>query len=261
MEQTLFELRLQAKQAQRIPMRAFEGALADLGVILHEVEAEMATGREGVTWEIADLGMGSVMVAVMPATASQEELARQVGHAVAEGLKSLGRDQVRPPHFSDKALESAARLARLLSEELTAMRLSFANQVVELNQVVAAHVRGILEYVQSVGSVQGTLEVLAGPIGRDPYFRVRDAVTDFSVTCTMPEDLIPVALAAFRKRVLASGTVHYESGGRARAIAVNSIEILPPDEDLPRFEDVRGIYGELGGLVPEEYLEQHFYGD
>jgi len=49
------------------------------------------------------------------------------------------------------------------------------------------------------------------------------------------------AFTSFRKRVEISGLVHYRSNGTPISIAVERLEPLPDDDELPSYSDVRGI--------------------
>lgn len=77
---------------------------------------------------------------------------------------------------------------------------------------------------------QGTLQLL-----------LKDEWLSQTVRCYVPEDMLPEAFAAFRRRVEISGMIHYRRNGTPISVEVDGIEPLPNDEDLPSAEDVRGL--------------------
>ncbi len=259
-----FVFRLLAKDSARVKVRALEETLDDLTVILSEVEGEIAGRRGQLSWEIADLGVGSAILAIEPAAALSPnviELASHVGHAVTGGLRVLANGAVRPQFFSNRALDHAARLARRLGDGLAGIGLSFDEDHVEMAPAVESNVRGILEYIETIGSVEGILEVIAGPEGQSPYFYVRESVYGNRVKCVLQEAMIQEALERFRKRVLVTGAIKYDSSGQPQSVRVESMESMPSQEQLPQPNDVRGILGDLSGMNPEDYVEYRFYAE
>ncbi|MFL5283104.1 MAG: hypothetical protein ACJ8AW_19450 [Rhodopila sp.] len=53
--------------------------------------------------------------------------------------------------------------------------------------------------------------------------------------------MLPQAFANFRKRVELSGLIHYRKNGMPICIAVQGIQAMPEDDELPSIDDVEGI--------------------
>lgn len=262
MDRIRINIRLETKEPGRIPVGAFRDALQDLSAILHEVELEMSKDRRSrLSWDVAELGLGSATVGLEPASEEHSELAGRVTKTLIGGLRQLSDERVRPGFFNDAALERARRLSRLASDRLDRINL-FSNvpeQQLYLTGAIAVNVQQILEHLESIGSVEGRLELLSGREGARPYFAVRDAVSRASVRCYFPEDLLQQALQAFRKRVVVRGLIVSDSSGRPKRIHVQGMEIVPGMEALPQPQDVRGIMkGQTGGLPSEHYVEERF---
>lgn len=253
--------RLENKDSARIRVHQLEEALGHIAAILQAVEGELTGQRGVIAWEIADLEAGSAVLTLEPSAAiADPELPRRVGQAVTLGLQVLAQGASRPRYFNNRALESAAGLAKMLTDGLARIHLAFDGEQVDMALTIGDNVRGILEYVESFGSLDGILEVLEGREGKRPLFRIRDRIYNTRVRCAVPESMIRQALDAFRKRVLVSGLIKYDSSGQPQSVQVQGLELIS-EEDLPTAEDVYGILGDLGGLSPEEYLEQRYHGE
>lgn len=257
-------INLETKEAGRVPVDSFQAALQDLTTILHEVELELSEDRRSkLSWDIAQLSLGSATVGVEPTSEEDTDLVDRTSQAVIMGLQHLSREQTRPEFFNDIALERARHLARISGDGVSRINLfsDVAGQQLYITETVAINAQAILEHLEFVGSVEGVLELLSGREGEALYFRVRDVVSGAGVRCYFPEEMLEQALAWFRKRVLASGVIVCDSSGKPRRIRVDSMELAPSMESLPQPEDVKGIMkNQTKGLPSERYLKERFGG-
>lgn len=253
---------LETRDDRRIPVESFKAALEDISVILHEVELELSEIRRArLSWNIAELSLGSATIGLEAASEEDSELASKTSQSVINGLELLSREQTRPEYFNDTALESARRLARVAGDGISRINLfsDVAKQQLYIIETIATNVQAILEHLEFVGSVEGTLELLSGREGEALYFRVRDVVSGAAVRCYFTEEMLEQALTDFRKRVVVSGLIQCDSSGKPRRIHVYDMELVPTVDNLPQPDDVRGILrDQTGGLSSEKYLEERF---
>lgn len=92
------------------------------------------------------------------------------------------------------------------------------------------------------GSVEGYLEMLS--IRGGPHIGVREQIHGRTVRCDIADEEVErTAYRAFRRRVIVSGLVGYRKGEdfTPARIAVDHVEEIPADSELPTEEDVYGI--------------------
>lgn len=255
---------IETKEPGRVSVESFRATLEDLTTILHEVELELSEHRHTrLSWDIAELSLGSATVGLEPASEEDIELANRTSQTVVKGLQRLSREQTRPEFFNDTALERARHLARIAGDGISRINLfsDVPGQQLYVTETIAINTQAILEYLEFVGSVEGVLELISGREGEALYFRVRDVVSGAGVRCYFPEQMLESALAWFRKRVVASGIIQCDSSGKPRRIHVDNMELVPPMDSLPQPDDVKGIMkDQTGGLSSERYLKERFGG-
>ena len=255
---------LETKKPGRVSVESFQATLEDLTAILHEVELELSEHRRTkLSWDIAQLGLGSATIGLEPTSEEDSDLADRTSQTVVSGLQQLSREHTRPEFFNDTVLERARHLARIAGDGVSRISLfsDIPGQQLYVTETIAINAQAILEHLEFVGSVEGVLELLSGREGEALYFRVRDVVSGAGVRCYFPEEMLEQALASFRKRVLAWGVIVCDSSGKPRRIHVENMELAPSIESLPQPEDVKGIMkNQTGGLPSERYLKERFGG-
>lgn len=224
-----------------IPLTSFRVAIEQLNILVNEVSIELSEPRpHRVSWGLVQLSMNSpAKISIESIEEETEGMAERIASTIVEGLTSLEKEKKRPKYFNDNALESAQRLARLTSDNLSRVNIytDISDYQVYLTEQVAVNINSILEYLDYHGSVEGRLELISGREGQPIYFRVQDKVNNVGVRCYIPDNLLEVALSAFRKRVVVSGLIKSDNNGIPRSIRADNIEIFP-DESLPKAEDV-----------------------
>lgn len=220
-----------------------EGFLAQMRLV-EQVMVEMGIAANQVRWVIEDLRAGSAYAAATAhiqgghvAMADIEAAIRIAG----QGTKDLASSSKRPPHFSDAALKTSRTLTRILSEYDSGKAVARFGQIaVKPSEKVAENIATIIRGdLRSIASVDGTL------VGVNDYGNIEIAVVDRlrnrRIRCQIPNDLLDKALGAFKKRVVVRGLMWSRHDGSAIRIDVRSLEVMPPDDQLPTRDQVRGI--------------------
>jgi hypothetical protein len=158
-----------------------------------------------------------------------------------EAVRSLASGDLHGARVPETALRHLKALSELTERKRPVpLRLWVKRQPMALNPEMARVIRedwrtdykdfGTIEGRLTAIQEQGTLQLL-----------LKDEWLSQTVRCYVPEDMLPEAFAAFRRRVEISGMVHYRKNGTPISVEVDGIEPLPNDEDLPSAEDVRGL--------------------
>ena len=89
------------------------------------------------------------------------------------------------------------------------------------------------------GQVEGTIEMISI---RDRYiFNLYEILTDKKIVCEFEERLLTDVREALGRRVLVYGEI-CRDGKSVKQVNVAKIHLRPFEEDLPGFDDIRGIF-------------------
>lgn len=211
--------------------------------LIREVGRTIA-GDRGVTWVVNDTRGGSLDLGVRAVPTSsrvRESVPKEIAHAVADGVATLGAGPTRPPHFTDAALERAKELANVLTDELPSVTVRNGGAATRVSNLLAAHADTVLgEPVAVFGSVEGTLESVT--VHEKRQFSVYDPLTDERIECRFGMRISPRQIgAAIEKRVRVYGEVRSRETGRIMYVRADEIEVQPDADTLPTADEVRGI--------------------
>ena len=108
---------------------------------------------------------------------------------------------------------------------------------------------------RAIGTLKGRLR-RADAGGSRGKFRIDSLMGSQSAQCAFPAGKEEEFLHAVGRKVLASGELHYPAGSDLpRSIKVETVEILPEDDELPNLADLRGIAPDItGDLSSEEFV-------
>ena len=234
----------------RVTVDRFMKAVESMVTVVSEVDKELSGDRHGtVRWIVSKLSAGSAHLEATAEPRTKDitpSVIDRIVKTAAGGLLALEQNENgRPRHFSDTALEAAKTLTRTLQKgSISRVQVTFNRKRVEVTQRTAAAVdRLIGEKFKSLGSVEGLLEVIS--IHGRPHFRVYDRITSRAVDCYFTGNIENI-WRAFGKRVSVYGVVRSRQTGEPVSIEVRGLEditIFPPDDELPRPSDIRGILG------------------
>ncbi len=205
----------------------------------------MGIASKDVRWVIQDLKIGSAYAAATAHLLGENVAMADVEAAVrfaGEGTKQLAVSDKRPKHFSDVALQTSRKFIRILAENDSGKaQAKFGQITVKPSPKVAENVATMLRPDQrSIASVDGFLVVVS--VGQRGYeIAVNDRLRNRRIRCQIPDDLLSKAMAAFEKRVIVRGLMWSRHDGAATRIDVRSLDVMPPDDQLPTRQEVGGI--------------------
>lgn len=215
-------------------VRAFFGALDETA---HAVAPEGAMPK----WRV-QVKEGSNIVAVEPASSVPPAVVQATYARIDEGVRQLAEGNLQASRLPETALRHLKTLSELTENRGSPIpiRLWVNRRPVTVNTDIARVIRedwranykdyGTVEGRLTAIQEHGTLQLL-----------LKDEWLKQTVRCYVPEEKLPEVFAAFRKRVEISGVIHYRRNGTPISVEVESIELLPSDDELPSHEDVRGL--------------------
>jgi hypothetical protein len=233
--------------SKRVTLEQLHRVLGTWYSLLAEVGSAVANvRRDAIDYVITKAKVGSMTLSVepcprQPGAVPKRSLPR-IQKVVATGLTLLAKRSQRPKFFSDAALEKVKELSEQLDEKMPDLHLVKGNKIhVAITQQMSKHVQQILgPQFESIGSVEGVLEGLI--IHGRSRFLLYDHLTGRQVTCFF-SDRIPwkEIIEAFGKRTIASGLVKARKTGEKLSIEVTRLRVVPPEEELPKPDEVLGI--------------------
>lgn len=232
----------------RITVERFMQAVNGILAVVSEVDREMS-GRPGssVRFVITDLRKRSAHLAAVAEPASDDvdvALVERILATSRRGLASLARSSARPSHFSDRAIEAASGIAKVIEPGwVSNVGLRLGTERVAVSAEVAANAEQVVgERVRSLGSIEGRLGVIS------VHGRMRCVIYERlggrAVRCYFPEQELPFLVSAFGRRVAANGIVWSNAEGEPVSVTLESagdLAVFPRDQDLPSADQVRGI--------------------
>lgn len=192
---------------------------------------------------------GSAGVGMYPKPGQSNAPLHAVRMAVLDGMSALA-DGRRPAQYTDKAITHAKNISKLFENRkrpTSSVRLWSGNdKSISVNRRVAIEAAKLLEPVfEDYGSVEGQLEVVTAH-GKFEC-TIYDPLGARAVKCEISEELIPEAIASFRKRVEVFGRIYYRQDGMAVRVIANRIARFPDPSEIPSVREMRGILRDQHG--------------
>jgi hypothetical protein len=218
-------------------------AFLDMG---REVARSVAgTTRDPVVFSVVRASESSLDLHMTPApvpSIATMDTARSVARAINMGVATLQREAVRPPHFTDRALEKARDLAALVGDEMPKIGVRNGAGETDITKALATHVDTILNRatLTVIGTVEGRLESVTVHDRRT--FSVYDLLTGERIECSFGHRiLLATILGAMERRVRVHGAIRYRDTGEIVGMLAETLQPLPGDDTLPSARDVFGI--------------------
>jgi len=153
-----------------------------------------------------------------------------------------------PEYFSETAIRSAKNLADAVGtteDDDTSLKLLFNQSTTQITHHISANIIDMFKAAyEDYGSIEGRVNLISDK--GQLKFDVHDDLYDKDIHCIAKDEHLEIFMQAFRKRVEVYGMIRYRRDGVPNNIVVERVEIFPAPEDLPSFDDVRGI---LRGLL------------
>ena len=232
--------------------------------ILRELDASVTGAtRGGIEWGIDTIKKGSPLEVAFvgdPKTLHVVDPLEQIQSALIDGLNTLSdtkEEPERPPHYSDKALKAAQKLADLRKRgdigEIEVYTSPSFRAPITTSVSRAVHFL-IGAAFESEGSIVGSLDSIT--VHRSHEFRVWDELSGRPVTCKFSREKLGDVKEGLKRRVLVHGKITRNVHGLPVGITVDGIEPQPEESELPTIEEMSGLVNDpTWGSTLKEHLE------
>ena len=214
--------------------------------MLAQIERDLAgQGAKPSEWRISDTSIGSFTL----------ELDRQKitvdGHAppptediLISSVNHLDTAQSVPPELPATALRAMATVAGSLRSRGVEHELLVSSRVTgaegRISHPMAKQINQLLVKERvSLGTIEGRLELVSVHSG-NRKFNVYHAVTGKAVECNIPNHLESAIIAAIKKPVLVSGSIHRNLNGDPVRVEVHQFRALELDHELLSLDELMG---------------------
>ena len=231
-------------KGEKITAEKLKNSIGAFYGLIDEIASDVSGQRKPIKW-IVRVKKGSIILMneAEPVRELSPTVTDMIFESIRRGVDSLGREPVRPAHFSDRALEFLQDLASIPKERsngLEAISITVETKSYELTPHVIANVDSILGvYSKALGSIEGRLSTLSERGGLK--FIVYDSLSDKPIRCNITDDLLFEATKAFGKRIYVYGLISYDKNGIAKNISVQELRIFKEREKLPSAFEICGI--------------------
>lgn len=216
-------------------VKAFFGYVEELGNTL-------APEGERPTWTV-HVKEGSALIGVEPTPRTARNTLDLIYSRVEADIGRLVVGDIEGARLPDSVLKHLKSLSELTESPRkgpTEIRLWVRRKPVVMEPAVARTIREDWrsDYAD-FGTIEGRLDTIQdrGAL----QIQIRDVIFRQAVRCQIPDDMLPRVFESFRKRVEASGIIHFRRNGVPISIDVENITTLPDDSELPTAADVKGI--------------------
>jgi hypothetical protein len=238
----------------RVRFAAFISELQSLSATINRLDRDANAGKPASYFRIAELSYSSPMRVVL----EQQPLPgmRPAAPLVVASLNRIADAFANGGDLHDldaELLEDIRNLARPVGKQVKNASLLFNGMRIDLTPQIASRVDTALAVEDECeGSIEGMLEQINIHAGANT-FHIYPEIGPRKLTCHFPVRLYDDAVSAVGRKVEVSGTLQY----RARAdwphmIAVREIDALPPESELPDWEDLRGRAPDATGELSSE---------
>lgn len=207
---------------------------------------------------ISELQIGSAAAGLSPVGGRRAVQAGAKQYKFVEKtLKQLERGKEVDPRLGYAELEQFKKLGHPLRHG--AQSVNIGN--VKLTDKFLTRIDDLMGgATRSIGTVKGRMEKF--DIHNKLEFTLYPSIPGFSIRCVFPQTLMVEAQSALTKNVLISGETHYiGENAFPQKVIVQSIEVLPTDDELPTLMDIRNSMPNLvGGIPVRDFLESLRYG-
>jgi len=231
-------------KGEKITAEKLRNSIGAFYGLIDEIASEVSGHRKPIRW-IVTVKRGSIFLTneAEPIRELSPTMTDMIFESIKKGVSSLEKDAIRPPHFSDRALEFLQDLASIPKERtngLTAINIRVETKSLKLTPKVILNVDSILGvYSKALGSIEGRLSTISerGTL----KFIVYDSLTDKAIRCNINDDLLLEATKGFRKRVYVYGLISYDKNGTPKSINAQELRVFPEKEKLPSALEICGI--------------------
>ncbi|MGV8082517.1 MAG: hypothetical protein AB2L09_02615 [Coriobacteriia bacterium] len=231
-------------EASKVTASEFKRAVNAFLDMIREVADDVAGGPKHVSWVVSvEAGSACLVAEPVPVASVDRPIIPAALSAIRNGISEITARTTIPQHWSETAVRHVAELAALSGDNVPGKSISVRFGIdapISLTKTTADNVgKMFAAHTYSLGSIEGRLEMMSLRSGFK--CNIYDMLTDRRVNCTYSDNLFEDVRAALGERVSAYGLISYASDGRLLNLKIQSVRVLGRSEDLPTWDDVKGI--------------------
>jgi len=262
-----------AEEQGHVTLSAFLSQLEAVKSALKQTE-RLITGEEesSVYYRIVDLRHSSPSTVVLEAvsfstrpqrepkkkrTTRQGDYSQPTVRHFFHSLRQIREKRQAPAKADLQVLQAYRNLTASLEKDVCSIKLINTEESVDIDRNFQAAIDEIIGPDEfSEGTICGTLERIN--LHNNARFDIFPPIGAKQVGCDFKPSLKEAVIRAVDKYVCVAGKLRYKRlENFPYAINAESIEILPPEDELPTLFDIRGMAPELtGDRSAAEFLEE-----
>jgi len=230
-----------------ISLEDFVSELNALRRTLEQTDLALTGGRKSMVWEVVDLTHSSPATVILEARPISDKpwaiiAQNSVTKVFNENLTLLENNKRLPDRFGINVLKAYQALVSPVKAGRLIATLRINDDIHPIiPELIISTTDQIAKESVSIGSYKGFLEFL-NIHGAKSEFRIYPPAGPTFVTCVFDVSLLQVAQEAVGRNVLVHGKkIYHARSPFPYRIETESIEILPKDEKLPIWTDIRGL--------------------
>ncbi|MBN1763959.1 MAG: hypothetical protein JW860_01775 [Sedimentisphaerales bacterium] len=194
--------------------------------------------KNKINW-IVSVKPGSIILQARPVSLNgSKKVESDIISILDNGLRMITdkKNKAYPEHFNIDSLKIISDLCSIGDSNIGINRKKF-----ELNYKLIDNINNIMgtNYID-YGSIEGKLDAIN--IHTKPKISVYDALTGKAIRCYFDESMLDYIISAMGKRVSIYGQIRYKKNGSPISVDIEEIDIFPPQNELPKFKDIIGLY-------------------
>lgn len=255
MQNARLTLHLEPEEGHYVPLDTFVGALTHFRRMLRGLGTSVPGQRQGLTWLVTDLQIGSALAAVDPVGDAETGLTKST--IAMQGLDALEHEQPPAPSFPIESMEAARDLADLGEKAKIRTFIRGLDRRLQVTGKTAMTANRLLVVAvwEDLGTVEGSLEMVT--VHERYQCNIYESITGRRVECYFKAEDLDIIKAGLGRRVQARGLVRYTGRGDILSVRADHIDILPEEHQLPSIGDVVGLVHDISeGLTTEQHIRR-----
>lgn len=222
----------------------FANGLESLGGLLNRIDRQIYDGKATQELRVVDLSHSSpatVTIELAPESPGFVDNGPNITSRVFQIIDQIKNDLVMD-YLGYEVLIAFRDLTKGLGKAVESLVLTSGDISADLDKQFARRVRELAETEdECTGEFEGTLEQINIHAGANT-FRIYPYAGPTSVICRFKQKHLDEAKDAIGRAVCVYGILRYQPMANwPHEILVDEIEVFPPDDELPTFENLKGL--------------------
>lgn len=242
---------------KHVLLPVFVDKLDSLKKILNQIDTKLF-GKKKNDFRVVDLSHSSPARVVVQAVSDEEGIdSSATVNTTVDYINQITNGDI-PDNVDYSLLTHFKELGRGIGTGFNDLSLKSDNTIAYIGKKFLAEVElALSEEDFCEGSVDGFLEAINLHDGKNT-FNIYPIVGASKVQCHFPPELHDDAINGVDKKVLVSGLLKYRRGESfPSSVEVRTIDVYPPEEELPTFESLYGFAPKAtGSLSSEDFIRK-----